>query len=132
MPVIAASSRPVKWQRALHGGAGGVDSQDGVRMLMRMYLKWAERKGFKSQVLDVSPGEEGGVKSAVIQISGDYAYGYLRSERGVHRLVRISPFDGNHARHTSFALAEVMPEVAEGVDVTINPYDIKRDGFGAG
>ena len=117
---------------ALHAGAGGVDSQDWVRMLMRMYLKWAERKGFKSQVLDVSPGEEGGVKSAVIQISGDYAYGYLRSERGVHRLVRISPFDGNHARHTSFALAEVMPEVEEGVDVTINPDDIKMDVFRAG
>lgn len=117
---------------ALHAGAGGVDSQDWVRMLMRMYLKWAERRGFKSQVLDVSQGEEGGVKSAVIQISGDYAYGYLRSERGVHRLVRISPFDGNHARHTSFALAEVMPEVEEGVDVTINPDDIKMDVFRAG
>ena len=117
---------------ALHAGAGGVDSQDWVRMLMRMYLKWAERRGFKSQVLDVSPGEEGGVKSAVIQISGDYAYGYLKSERGVHRLVRISPFDGNHARHTSFALAEVMPEVEEGVDISINPDDIKMDVFRAG
>jgi peptide chain release factor 2 len=97
-----------------------------------MYLKWAERRGFKTQVLDVSPGEEGGVKSAVIQISGDHVYGYLRSERGVHRLVRISPFDGNHARHTSFALAEVMPEVEEGVDVEINPDDIKMDVFRAG
>jgi peptide chain release factor 2 len=117
---------------ALHAGAGGVDSQDWVRILMRMYLKWAERRGFKTQVLDVSQGEEGGVKSAVIQISGDHVYGYLRSERGVHRLVRISPFDGNHARHTSFALAEVMPEVEEGVDVEINPDDIKMDVFRAG
>jgi peptide chain release factor 2 len=117
---------------ALHAGAGGVDSQDWVRILMRMYLKWAERRGFKTQVLDVSPGEEGGVKNAVIQISGEYVYGNLRSERGVHRLVRISPFDGNHARHTSFALAEVMPEVEEGVDVEINPDDIKMDVFRAG
>lgn len=117
---------------ALHAGAGGVDSQDWVRILMRMYLRWAERRGFRSQVLDVSAGEDGGVKSAVIQISGAYAYGYLRSERGVHRLVRISPFDGNHARHTSFALAEVMPEVEEGVDVSIDPDDIKLDVFRAG
>lgn len=117
---------------ALHAGAGGVDSQDWVRILMRMYLRWAERKGFKSKVLDVSPGDEGGVKSAVIQIAGDYSYGYLRSERGVHRLVRISPFDGNHARHTSFALTEVMPEVEEGVDVSINSDDIKMDVFRAG
>ena len=117
---------------ALHSGAGGVDSQDWVRMLMRMYLKWAERRGFKSQVLDVSPGEQGGVKNAIIQISGDYVYGNLRSERGVHRLVRKSPFDGNNARHTSFALAEVMPEVEEGVDVEIDPDDIKMDVFRAG
>lgn len=117
---------------ALYSGAGGVDSQDWVRILMRMYLRWAERRGFKSQVLDVSPGEDGGVKNAVIQISGDYAYGYLRSEKGVHRLVRISPFDGNHARHTSFALAQIMPEVEEGVDVTIDPDDIKLEVFRAG
>ena len=117
---------------ALHAGAGGVDSQDWVRMLMRMYLRWSERRGFERDVLDVSPGEEGGVKSSVIQITGPNAYGYLRAERGVHRLVRISPFDGSHARHTSFALVEVMPEVEEGVDVTINPDDIKIDTFRAG
>ena len=117
---------------ALHAGAGGVDSQDWVRMLMRMYLRWAERRGFDRDVLDVSPGEESGVKSSVIQISGANAYGYLRAERGVHRLVRLSPFDGNHARHTSFALVEVMPEVEEGVDVTINTDDIKIDTFRAG
>ena len=117
---------------ALHAGAGGVDSQDWVRMLMRMYLRWSERRGFDSDVLDVSPGEEGGVKSSVIQITGPNAYGYLRAERGVHRLVRISPFDGSHARHTSFALVEVMPEVEQGVDVTIDPDDIKIDTFRAG
>jgi peptide chain release factor 2 len=117
---------------ALHAGAGGVDSQDWVRMLMRMYLRWSERRGFERDALDVSPGDEGGVKSSVIQITGPNAYGYLRAERGVHRLVRLSPFDGSHARHTSFALVEVMPEVEEGVDVTINPDDIKIDTFRAG
>ena len=117
---------------ALHAGAGGVDSQDWVRMLMRMYLKWSERRGFDREVLDVSPGEEGGIKSAVIQITGSTAYGYLKAERGVHRLVRLSPFDGSHARHTSFALVEVMPEVEQGVDVTISPDDIKIDTFRAG
>ena len=117
---------------ALHAGAGGVESQDWVRMLMRMYLRWAERRGFQSDVLDVSPGEEAGVKSAVVQISGPYAYGYLKAERGVHRLVRLSPFDGDHARHTSFALAEVLPEVEEGVDVEIMPDDIKLEVFRAG
>ena len=106
---------------ALHSGAGGVESQDWASMLMRMYLRWAERRGFKTEVLDVSVGEEAGIKSAVIQITGDHAYGYTKAERGVHRLVRLSPFDGDHARHTSFALLEVLPEVEEGVDVTINP-----------
>ena len=116
----------------LHAGAGGVESQDWVRMLMRMYLRWAERRGFEGEVLDLSPGDEGGVKSAVVQINGDYAYGYLRAERGVHRLVRLSPFDGDHARHTSFALVEALPEAQEGVDVTIDPDDLKIDVFRAG
>ena len=117
---------------ALHAGAGGVESQDWVRMLMRMYLRWAERRGFQADVLDMSPGEEGGVKSAILQICGEYAYGYLRAERGVHRLVRLSPFDGDHARHTSFALIEALPEVEEGVDLTIDPDDLKVDVFRAG
>ena len=117
---------------ALHAGAGGVESQDWVRMLMRMYLRWAERRGFQADVLDSSPGEEGGVKSAVLQICGEYAYGYLKAERGVHRLVRLSPFDGDHARHTSFALIEALPEAQEGVDVTIDPDDLKIDVFRAG
>ena len=116
---------------ALHAGAGGVESQDWVGMLMRMYLRWAERRGFKSDVLDVSPGEEAGVKSATVQISGQLAYGYMKAERGVHRLVRLSPFDADHARHTSFALVEVLPEAEEGVDVTINSEDLKIDVFKA-
>ena len=117
---------------ALHAGAGGVDSQDWALMLMRMYLRWAERNGFKSQVLDASYGEEGGIKSATIQISGDYAYGNLKSEKGVHRLVRLSPFDSDHARHTSFVLAEILPRVEEGVDININTDDLRVDVFRAG
>ena len=117
---------------ALHAGAGGVESQDWASMLMRMYMRWAERRGYKGELLDVSVGEEAGIKSAVVQISGEYAYGYLKAERGVHRLVRISPFDSAHARHTSFALMEVMPEVEEGVDVVIKPDDLRIDVFRAG
>ncbi len=117
---------------ALHAGAGGVDSQDWAQMLMRMYLRWAERRGFKAEVLDVSAGDEAGIKSAVIHISGLFAYGYIKAEKGVHRLVRISPFDGNHARHTSFALAEVMPEVEVGGEITVGPDDIRIDTFTAG
>ena len=117
---------------ALHAGAGGAESQDWAGMLMRMYLRWAEQRNFKREVLDVSESDEGGVKSAVMQISGQFAYGYLQAERGVHRLVRLSPFDSDHARHTSFALMEVMPEVEEGVDVVINPDDVRIDVFRAG
>ena len=117
---------------AVHAGAGGVESQDWVRMIVRMLLRWSERSNLGSQVLDVSPGEEGGIKSAVLEISGEYAYGYLRSERGVHRLVRLSPFDADHARHTSFALVEVLPQVEQGVDVEIDPADLKIEVFKAG
>jgi len=98
-------------------------------MLMRMYLRWAERRGYKTEALDVSPGEEAGVKSVVIGISGDYASGYLKSEHGVHRLVRLSPFDADHGRHTSFALVEVMPEAAGDVDVKMEPDDLKIDVY---
>jgi len=114
---------------ALHAGAGGVEAQDWVRMLMRMYIRWSERRGYKAEVLEVSPGDEGGVKSATIQVSGPNAYGFLRPERGVHRLVRLSPFDADHARHTTFALLEVLPEVEEGVDVSVNPEDLKIEVF---
>ena len=101
-------------------------------MLMRMYLRWAERRGFERSILDVSPGEEAGIKSTVFQLSGEYAYGYVKAERGVHRLVRLSPFDADHARHTSFALVEALPEAEEGIDVTIDPADLRIDVFRAG
>ncbi len=114
---------------AVHAGAGGTESQDWAEMLMRMYLRWAERRGYKTEILDVSPGEEAGVKSAVISVEGDYASGYLKSEHGVHRLVRLSPFDADHARHTSFALVEVMPQAEADVDVRIDPEDLKVDTF---
>ncbi len=114
---------------AIHAGAGGTESQDWVQMLMRMYLRWAERRRYQAEVLDVSPGEEAGIKSVVIGIKGDYANGYLRSEHGVHRLVRLSPFDADHARHTSFALVEVMPEAEPGVDIRIAPDDLKVEAF---
>jgi len=114
---------------AVHAGAGGTESQDWAEMLLRMYLRWAERRGYKAEVLDVSPGEEAGIKSAVIEISGNYACGYLKSEHGVHRLVRLSPFDADHARHTSFALVEVMPEAEADVDVRIEPDELKVEVF---
>ena len=117
---------------AIHAGAGGVDSQDWVQMLMRMYLRWAETKGYRSDVVELSPGDTAGIKSTVIQMEGDYAYGYLKAEKGVHRLVRLSPYDSDHARHTSFALAEVLPEVEQGVDIEIDPADLKIEVFKAG
>ena len=101
-------------------------------MLARMYIKWSDKKGFTSEVLDRSYGEEAGIKSVVLQITGDFAYGHLRSEKGVHRLVRLSPFDNDHARHTSFALAEVMPKVEHGLDIDINSDDLRIDVFRAG
>ena len=114
---------------SIHAGAGGTESQDWTQMLMRMYLRWAERRGYKAEVLDVSPGEEAGVKSVDIGVSGDYATGYLKSEHGVHRLVRLSPFDADHARHTSFALVEVLPEAEADVDVKIASDDLRVDVF---
>jgi len=114
---------------AIHAGAGGTESQDWAQILLRMYLRWAERRGYKTEILDISPGEEAGIKSTIIGVSGDYACGYLKSEHGVHRLVRLSPFDADHARHTSFALVEVMPEAEADVDVKIEPEDLKVDVF---
>ena len=113
-------------------GQGGVEAQDWVEMLMRMYLKWAERRRFETEILETSPGEEAGLKSATFIIRGPRAYGLLRSEHGVHRLVRISPFDQNHRRHTSFALVEVMPELesADEAAVVINPQDLRIDTYG--
>jgi len=113
----------------LHAGAGGTESQDWANMLLRMYLRWAERHDYKAEVLDVSPGEEAGIKSAILEIKGDDVYGYLKGEHGVHRLVRLSPFDADHARHTSFVLVEVLPEAEETVDVKIDPEDLRIDTF---
>jgi peptide chain release factor 2 len=115
----------------IHSGAGGVESQDWAQMLMRMYLRWAERKGFQAQIVDVQPGEEAGIKNATLTINGDYAYGYLCSEAGVHRLVRISPFDANKRRHTSFASVIVSPEIEDDVQIDIKDEDIKMDTFRA-
>jgi len=114
---------------AIHAGAGGTESQDWAEMLMRMYLRWAERRGFTTEILDTSPGDEAGIKSVIIAVNGEYAAGYLKSEHGVHRLVRLSPFDSDHARHTSFALVEVLPEAAADVEVDIKPEDIKLETF---
>jgi peptide chain release factor 2 len=114
----------------INSGAGGTDSQDWAGMLERMYLRWAERRGFQADILDFNEGEEAGIKSVTIGISGRYAYGYLHAEKGVHRLVRLSPFDSNHRRHTSFAQVEVLPEVANDDSVVvIKPEDIRIDIF---
>jgi len=113
----------------VHAGAGGTESQDWAEMLMRMYLRWAERHGYQTEILEGTPGEEAGMKSVLIEITGDYAYGYLKAEHGVHRLVRLSPFDADHARHTSFALVEVIPEAKADVDIEIGPEDLKVETF---
>jgi peptide chain release factor 2 len=114
---------------ALHAGAGGTESQDWADMLLRMYLRWAERHNYEAEVLDVSPGEEAGIKSAIVEIKGAFAYGYLQGEHGVHRLVRLSPFDSDHARHTSFVLVEILPEAEEAVDIKIDPEELRVDTF---
>ena len=116
---------------AIHAGAGGTESQDWAEMLLRMYLRWADRRGFETQVLDSTSGEEAGLKSATIEVKGELAYGYLTSERGVHRLVRLSPFDSDHSRHTSFALVEVLPEAEGAAEVNIDPDDLRIDIFRA-
>ena len=112
---------------AIHAGAGGTESQDWAEMLLRMYVRWCEARGFKAEVIDSTLGEEAGVKSVTVEIQGQSAYGYLKGERGVHRLVRLSPFDAAHARHTSFALVEVMPEADAEVDVEIKQEDLRID-----
>lgn len=112
-------------------GAGGVDAQDWADMLLRMYLRWAERRGFKTEVLEHTEGEEAGIKSASIELRGDYAYGFAKAEKGVHRLVRLSPFDQAHRRHTAFAQVEVLPEVAEDLEVEVNDDDLRVDTYRA-
>lgn len=116
---------------SIHPGAGGTESQDWAQMLLRMYLRWAEKKGFKAEIVDTQVGDEAGIKSATVTLTGPYAYGYLKSEAGVHRLVRISPFDSNKRRHTSFAAVLVYPEIEEYIKVEINEDDIRIDTFRA-
>jgi peptide chain release factor 2 len=115
---------------SIHPGAGGTESQDWAQMLMRLYLRWCERAGFKAEVVDLLPGEEAGIKSATIEVSGEYAYGYLRGEAGVHRLIRISPFDASSRRQTSFASVSVVPEVDD-VEVQVRDDEIRVDVFRA-
>jgi peptide chain release factor 2 len=116
---------------SIHPGAGGTESTDWAAMLLRMYTRYADKKGFKVETIDYQPGEEAGIKSATIEIKGDFAYGYLKSESGVHRLVRISPFDANKRRHTSFASVFVYPEIESNIDVNIKDEDIRVDTFRA-
>ena len=115
----------------LHPGAGGTEAQDWVEMLYRMYTRWANANGYKIEELDYLPGEEAGIKSVTFLVSGDYAYGYLKGEQGVHRLVRISPFDAGGRRHTSFASVEVLPEITEDIEIDINPDDLRIDTYRA-
>ncbi|MCK4899325.1 MAG: peptide chain release factor 2, partial [Anaerolineales bacterium] len=114
---------------AIHAGAGGTDSQDWAEMLQRMYLRWAESHGYKTEILDTSLGEEAGIKSTTIAVDGRYAFGYLRPEKGVHRLVRLSPFDAAHRRHTSFALVEVLPQVEDDTSIELNSNDLRIDTY---
>jgi peptide chain release factor 2 len=116
---------------AIHAGAGGTEAQDWAEMLLRMYLRWSERKGFKTEIIDQLPGDEAGIKSVTFTIEGKYAYGYLRSETGIHRLVRISPFDAGGRRHTSFASVFVYPEVEDDIEIEINESDVRVDTFRA-
>ena len=116
----------------IHSGAGGTESCDWADMLLRMYQRWIERNRFKSQIVDLQVGEEVGIKSATLLVSGEYAYGHLQAERGVHRLVRISPFDANKRRHTSFASVDVVPEIADSAPIEINPADLEIDTFRSG
>ncbi len=117
---------------AIHAGAGGTDSQDWAQMLERMYLRWAEENGYKVEILERSEGEEAGIKSVMMSVKGEYAYGYLQSEQGVHRLVRLSPFDASNRRHTSFAKVELWPDIQGQLDIEINEKDLRIDTYRAG
>jgi len=114
---------------AIHAGAGGTEAQDWAEMLLRMYLRWAEERGYKTSVLDMMPGEEAGLKRVIVSVEGDLVYGHLKAEKGVHRLVRLSPFDAAHRRHTSFALVEVWPDIGEEVEIDISPDDLRIDTY---
>src|SRR2546428_5489448 len=114
---------------SIHAGSGGVDAQDWAEMLLRMYLRWAEQHKFRTEIYDYSEGEEAGIKSVTVEIKGRYAYGYLRSEIGTHRLIRLSPFDAAHRRHTSFSKVEVLPDIEDTIEITIRPEDIEVDTY---
>jgi len=116
----------------IHPGAGGTESQDWADMLLRMYLRWCEKKNFRTQIVDLQQGDEAGIKSATVIVTGEYAYGYLRAEAGVHRLVRLSPFDANHRRHTSFASVSAFPDIEDDVEVEIDESDLRIDTFRSG
>jgi peptide chain release factor 2 len=117
---------------SIHAGAGGTESQDWVQMLLRMYTRWAEQQGYKATIIDRTDGDEAGIKSVTLQIEGNYAYGYIKTERGVHRLVRISPFDSSNRRHTSFALVEAVPDIDTDIEIDINPDDLEIDVYKSG
>jgi peptide chain release factor 2 len=129
---LAGENDPSNAFITIHSGAGGTESCDWADMLLRMYQRWIERSGFKSQTVDIQQGEEVGIKSVTLLVTGEYAYGHLRTERGVHRLVRISPFDANKRRHTSFASVDVVPEIAESAPIEINPADLEVATFRSG
>ncbi len=114
---------------SIHAGSGGVDAQDWAEMLLRMYLRWAEKHNLKAEIYEYNEGEEAGIKSATVEITGRYAYGYLRSEAGTHRLIRLSRFDAAHRRHTSFARVEVMPDIEDTIEITIRPEDLDIDTY---
>jgi peptide chain release factor 2 len=117
---------------SIHSGAGGTEAQDWTQMLLRMYLRWAERRGYSTEITNILDGEEAGIKTVTVEVKGPWAYGYLKAERGVHRLVRISPFDASARRHTSFALVEALPLLEDDIEVEINPEDVRMDVFRAG
>ena len=116
----------------IHSGAGGTEAQDWADMLMRMYTRWGEQNGFKMNIVDIIEGDGAGIKSATIEVEGEFAYGYLKAENGVHRLVRISPFDANKRRHTSFASVFVIPEIDDTIEIEINPADLRIDTYRSG
>ena len=130
--LLAGESDPLNALVTIKPGAGGTESQDWAEMLLRMYLRWAEQKGFQASVIDSSPGEEAGIKSATVEINGENAYGMLSGESGVHRLVRISPFDQQARRHTSFASVFVIPEIDDRIEIVVRPEDLRIDTFRAG
>ena len=117
---------------SIHAGAGGTESQDWVQMLLRMYTRWAENRGYKATIVDRTDGDEAGIKSVTVELTGNYAYGYAKAERGVHRLVRISPFDSSNRRHTSFALVEAVPDIDTDIEIEINPDDLEIDVYKSG